>query len=161
MLDVTDTVFGPSANYIGLYSGYLMIGWLIRNYNLTPKLRLPLFVVWLLSSVASGMAARAGQPWATFGLGYSSPLLMVSSGSGLILLKNLIEKSKAKWIDSACRVAPLSLGIYLIHSLLLEYIWPQDFHPFTPAVLIPLKTTMIFIGTAIVFCSGLSKSGRN
>lgn len=161
MLDVSDIVFGPSSSFIGLYSGYLVIGWLIGNYQLSPKLRLPLFMVWLLSSIASGMAARAGQPWATFGLGYASPFLMISSASGLILLKNLIENSRSRWIDSFCRIAPLSLGIYLLHPFLLEFLWPKDFQSISPAALIPLKTTFIFVLSAFaVVASRKFKVGR-
>ena len=161
LLDVSDIVFGPNSSYIGIYAGYLVIGWLIGNYQLSPKLRLPVSLIWLFSSIASGIAACAGQPWATFGLGYASPFLMISSSSGLLLLKSLIENSHSKWIDAVCRMAPLSLGIYLIHPLLLEYLWPKNLLSLDPAAMIPLKTTSIFILSAFaVVISRKFKVGR-
>jgi surface polysaccharide O-acyltransferase-like enzyme len=45
-------------------------------------------------------------------------------------------------------MAPLSLGIYLIHPLLLEYLWPKNLLSLDPAAMIPLKTTSIFILSA-------------
>lgn len=162
ILGVTDTVFGIEASQITLYAGYLLLGRLLGRVVLVGGQFWAVLILWIASSVAMSLAAVSGPPWETFGWGYASPLLMLSASAGFLLLKHIAEIfDGAPWLCRLIHLAPLSLGVYLIHPLLLEHIPLPSYSGLNSWIEIPLKTLTVFsAASALVYGGRLLKLGR-
>ncbi|MBY5920617.1 acyltransferase [Ferrimonas balearica] len=112
----------PLRQNILLYSGYLVLGWYLFNRDNRPQLKL-----WLglglgsvfLNLVGSWYASEAKGAYSSLFMGYKSLNTVLIGGMLFVLAQCYADRIGAKAKTVITSISTYSLGIYLIHPLLL------------------------------------------
>ena len=105
-----------------LYSGYLVLGWYLFNRDNRPQLKL-----WLVAGVSmllfnffgTWLLATETGEYSSFFMGYKTLNTAVIGGMLFVLAQAYAEKIRGKFRTLVTLISTYSLGIYLIHPLLL------------------------------------------
>lgn len=149
---------GLFTNWFLSYLPYFLCGHLIRTSPWQPPVR------WLVAGLAAAVAVTAvgcfllgrakGLDKGMYFYGYLSISVIPMSMGVMLLLKRLAGSSAAEgWLK---RIAPLTLGAYLVHPMFLEAIREFLFKPESrlPLVSIPLLSILVFgasLAVAFIF----------
>ncbi len=112
----------PLRQNLLLYSGYLVLGWFLFNRDNRPQLKL-----WLglglgsiaLNLVGSWYAAEAKGAYSALFMGYKSLNTVLIGGMLFVLAQCYAERIGARAKRVIVSISTYSLGIYLVHPLLL------------------------------------------
>ena len=105
-----------------LYSGYLVLGWYLFNRDNRPQLNLWLMAgvgMLLLNFFGTWSLAHKTEGYSSFFMGYKTLNTAVIGGMLFVLAQAYAEKIKGKLRTLITLISTYSLGIYLIHPLLL------------------------------------------
>ncbi|WP_298940606.1 acyltransferase family protein [uncultured Psychromonas sp.] len=105
-----------------LYSGYLVLGWYLFNRDNRPQLNLWLMAgvgMLLLNFFGTWSLAHKTEEYSSFFMGYKTLNTAVIGGMLFVLAQAYAEKIKGKLRTLITLISTYSLGIYLIHPLLL------------------------------------------
>ena len=105
-----------------LYSGYLVLGWYLYNRDNRPQLKLWLIAgtsMLLLNFFGTWFLANETGKYSSFFMGYKTLNTAVIGGMLFVLAQAYAEKIKGKSRTLITLISTYSLGIYLIHPLLL------------------------------------------
>ena len=137
------------------YTGYFLAGYLLFTQPVQIKSR------WLVLSIVGSVALIAGgvglllpsmgpQSWRLM-YSHHNPLVVILSLSVFALVTQHRETPPPKWMVQASRLAPVTLGIYLIHPLWMRFLamFHISAHAIHPLIGIPATTVMTFALTTL------------
>lgn len=146
-----------SVNII-LYSGYLILGWYLFNRDNRAQLK-----VWIVIGVAMlavnffgswGLAIQTGK-YRSFFMGYKTLNTMLIAGMLFVVAQAYADNIKGKLRNLISLISKYSLGIYLLHPLLLIPVRELDngFYSFfgTNWLAIPMITIIVLFIS--LFCT--------
>ncbi|AGH81832.1 hypothetical protein PCNPT3_09470 [Psychromonas sp. CNPT3] len=105
-----------------LYSGYLILGWYLFNRDNCPQLKYWLIAgltMLLLNFFGSWFLAMENGAYSSFFMGYKSLNTLLISAMLFVLAQSYADKITGKMRAFIKIISKYSLGIYLIHPLLL------------------------------------------
>ena len=105
-----------------LYTGYLVLGWYLFNRDNRPQLKIWLFAgcfMLLLNFFGSWQLAIEKGSYSSFYMGYKTLNTAVIAGMLFVLAQAYADKIQGKYRALISLISTYSLGIYLIHPLLL------------------------------------------
>lgn len=112
----------PLRQNIVLYSGYLVFGWYLFNRDNRPQLKY--WVVagigcLLLNALGSAYLSFLGGKYSTFFMGYKSLNTVLIAGMLFVVAQSYAERIQGRLRRLIGVISKYSLGIYLVHPLLL------------------------------------------
>lgn len=140
------------------YSGYYILGYYLRRYELPDKYELPLYLLGI-GMVIAGAAANTWQSvrngvyteWYT---GYLAPnTIVVASAIYTFFVKRVrrlhFSDRMIKWIT---KLSEYSFGVYLVHALVLELLVKAGLKPtiLYPTLMMPLITLLAYLVTNVL-----------
>lgn len=129
------------------YIGYFLAGYLIATGPRNTRWPWPVLIVSVLLTVlgCAWFASRGNINAGTYFYDYFSITTIPAGLAAFALCLRLPARRLF------AHIAPVSFGIYLIHPLLLDQLWQQDFRPtmFHPVLAIPLLVALAFGGSAL------------
>jgi surface polysaccharide O-acyltransferase-like enzyme len=149
------------------YSGYFMLGRMLRDTAISgrmiPHCTLVAIAAWLITLVGTyWLTSRAGH-LDEFAFGYGSPnVIAMTLGSYLVLASQPVRHFIAaheRLTHKARKGAELTLGIFLVHPLLLQLVLPQlhlDWNTGGPLIGVPL-TTVVTLCLSAAIVAGLNR----
>jgi len=141
-----------------LYSGYLILGWYLFNRDNSEQLKYWLvagIVMLLLNFLGSWeLAVKSGQ-YSSFFMGYKTLNTMIIGGMLFVVAQSYAEKITGKFRTLISVISKYSLGIYLLHPLLLIPVRELDngFYSFFGSnwLAIPIITSVVLFIS--LFCT--------
>ncbi|WP_250655598.1 acyltransferase [Alkalimarinus coralli] len=112
----------PLRQNIVLYSGYLVLGWYLFNRDNRPELKYWVVagvVCLLLNAFGSAYLSFTDGKYRAFFMGYKSLNTVLIAGMLFVLAQCYAERIQGRLRDVVSIVSRYSLGIYLVHPLLL------------------------------------------
>lgn len=112
----------PLRQNIVLYSGYLVLGWYLFNRDNRPELK-----YWLVAGIScliinffgSWYLAELKKEYSVFFMGYKSVNTVLIGGMLFVVAQSYAENIKGRLRSMVSLISKYSLGIYLVHPLLL------------------------------------------
>lgn len=112
------------------YSGFLFLGHLLAKLKIKKHQFWWLSLLFLSSVLGSYCLVQIGPKLRLVYAAYNSPLIIISSGSLFLLVKNWAEKiSHSKivvWKNLLKKLSQASFGVFLVHGFILNWLEPQD-----------------------------------
>jgi len=105
-----------------LYTGYLILGWYLFNRDNTKQLKMWVAAgsfMLLMNFFGTWQLAIEKGAYSSFYMGYKTLNTAVIAGMLFVLAQTYAEKIQGKWRTVVSIISRYSLGIYLIHPLLL------------------------------------------
>ncbi|PKF63381.1 hypothetical protein CW745_00565 [Psychromonas sp. psych-6C06] len=143
-----------------LYTGYLILGWYLFNRDNRPQLKLWLFAgisMLLLNFFGSWEIAIETGKYSSFFMGYKTLNTMVIGAMLFVLAQAYADKISGKLRAFISIVSKYSLGIYLLHPLLLIPVRELDngFYSFFASNWIAIPTITIAVLFISLLCTML------
>ncbi len=112
----------PLRQNIVLYSGYLVFGWYLFNRDNRPQLK-----CWVVAGVGCLMLNALGSAYlsilegkySSFFMGYKSLNTVIIAGMLFVIAQSYAERIQGRLRSLISLISKYSLGIYLVHPLLL------------------------------------------
>jgi surface polysaccharide O-acyltransferase-like enzyme len=126
--NITDLNFEWDFRFIGGFVGYLVLGTLIGQWKFGKKGILIAWIVLLLSLsftiIATGRASGSAGEFDGQFYEYLSPNIILAAGSSFLLIRMLFSKIQwnDRWEKVLSELGMASLGIYVIHPIVLFYL---------------------------------------
>jgi len=142
------------------YIGYIILGAVLAKHPWPLKYVLPGFLIAIVSATAlTAMLVKIYGPMGRWGLyfhTYFSPTVIIMSISAFCILMQIPWTTKLTPLVAT--LAPLTLGVYLIHPMLLEWLrwqWTAYFpEMLQPALDIPVSFTLVLMLSALLVFMG-------
>ena len=112
----------PLRQNIVLYSGYLIFGWYLFNRDNRPQLKYWVIAgvgCLLLNALGSVYLSYLGGKYSTFFMGYKSLNTVLIAGMLFVIAQSYAERIQGRFRSLIGIISKYSLGIYLVHPLLL------------------------------------------
>lgn len=152
------TYIGVEFNFLPLYAGYVVAGWML--YNQLDWKRAPVALaaaVWALCAAATAVftwqhSIKLGRADETFYI-YSSPFVVIGAISSFVLLRALMTRlfqNSEKVKNFLANAGKLNFGIYLVHVLVMFWLDlnGMDYRFANPWIAIPITALAIFVLSA-------------
>lgn len=134
------------------YSGYVILGYYIHNYEFTSKMRKIIYCLGIFGTVVT-IVGNAILKNNQILFSYLSPNVVLMAIAFFMVIKynkKLVENEKINTI--ILKVSNLTLGIYLVHALILEHLKYFGINVLTlsPIIMIPLMIIIIFVISGLI-----------
>lgn len=134
------------------YSGYVILGYYIHNYKFTTKMRKIIYCLGIFGTVVT-IVGNALLKNNQILFSYFSPNVVLMAMAFFMLIKynkKLVENEKINTI--ILKISNLTLGIYLVHVLILEHLKYFGINVLTlsPIIMIPLMIIIIFVISGLI-----------